>query len=243
MSRALVGTGRLIRFILRRDRFLLPGWAVWLAIVPLAATSAFKGLYPTQEALNIAAQDLDTNPAFRAMFGPVYGTSIGSLVAWRASIILVVIGVLSALTVIRHTRVEEETGRRELVGSTVIGRHAPLTAAFVVAVLTDAGVGVLIALGIAAQGIPMAGSIALGVQMAAAGILFAAIGALAAQLTATAGGARGSAFSVIGLAYVIRAAGDSGDAGWLSGLTVTSTGNRQSSFGSSRTQRPLASAR
>ena len=38
-----------------------------------------------------------------------------------------------SLTVIRNTREEEETGRRELLGSTVMGRHASLTAALLVA--------------------------------------------------------------------------------------------------------------
>jgi hypothetical protein len=32
------------------------------------------------------------------------------------------VGLISLLTVIRHTRVEEETGRRELLGSAVVGR-------------------------------------------------------------------------------------------------------------------------
>ncbi|MDH3540461.1 MAG: ABC transporter permease, partial [Acidimicrobiia bacterium] len=147
MSRTLVGTGRLMRFILRRDRFLLPGWVLWLSIVPMAAASGFKALYPTDVALATAARDLDTNPAFRAMFGPVYGANLGSLIAWRSSIILVIIAILSALTVIRHTRVEEETGRRELVGSTVIGRHAPLAAALAVVALAGVAAGLLIALG------------------------------------------------------------------------------------------------
>ena len=37
---------------------------------------------------------------------------------------MVVVGLANLFTVTRHTRTEEEAGRRELLGSTVVGRHA-----------------------------------------------------------------------------------------------------------------------
>ena len=45
---------------------------------------------------------------------------------------------MSILLVVRHTRADEETGRAELVGAGVVGRHAPLAAALVVAAIADA---------------------------------------------------------------------------------------------------------
>ena len=48
--------------------------------------------------------------------------------AW-AGIALALAGLMSILIVVRHTRAEEETGRAELVGAGVVGRHAPLAAA------------------------------------------------------------------------------------------------------------------
>lgn len=213
----LVGTGRLIRLILRRDRALLPLWVGWLGIMAPITASAFRGLYPTDELLAAAARGFSTNPAFRAMFGPVFALNLGALTAWRVSIVLVVLAVVSLLTVIRHTRVEEETGRRELVGSTVVGRHAPLAAALIVMAGADLVVGVLTATGLIAQGLPIGGAIALGAQLAVMGTVFGCVGGLAAQFTESAGGARAMALSALGLVYVIRAAGDAADAvGWLS---------------------------
>ena len=214
--KSLTGTWALVRFTLRRDRLLLPLWVAAVSVVPLATVSGFRTLYPTEEALVTAAEGLGTNPAFRAMFGPVYAPNLGALVAWRASIALVIIAVISLLTVIRHTRVEEDSGRRELVGSTVVGRHAPLTAALIVVVLGDLAVGVVAAAGVMAQGLAVTGSIAFGIQLAAAGIVFAIVGALAAQLTEGAGAARDIGLSVVGFAYALRAAGDAGDTAWLS---------------------------
>ncbi|MFD0746328.1 hypothetical protein ACFQ1L_34155 [Phytohabitans flavus] len=44
------------------------------------------------------------------------------------------VAIAALLTVVRHTRAEEEMGRRELIGSTVVGRHAALGGAFLLRV-------------------------------------------------------------------------------------------------------------
>lgn len=211
----LTGTLAIARFILRRDRLILPLWAIWLAVLPVITLSAFRELYPTEASVEVAARGFGSNPAFLAMFGPVFRANLGSLTAWRLSIVLIVIGVVSLLTVIRHTRVEEETGRRDLIGAAVVGRHAPLAASLLVIVLVDLLVGLIAAGGLIADGQPAAGSAALGLGFAAAGIVFAGVGALAAQLTSSAGSARAIALSTLGLVYVMRAAGDAGDVDWL----------------------------
>ncbi len=215
----LAGTWRLFRFDLRRDRLVMPIWVFSVAIMPLVTVSAFRSLYPSEAALAVAIRGFDTNPAFRTMFGPVFGSNLGALVAWRTSIALLIVAVISLLTVIRHTRVEEETGRRELIGSTVVGRHAPLSAALALVIAANLVVLVVVAAGLASQDLPVVGSIAYGLELAAAGILFAAVGALCAQLTENAGSARAIGLGIIGLAYAIRAAGDSADLEWVSWIS------------------------
>src|SRR6266545_4865479 len=132
-------------------------------------------------------------------------------------------GRASLLTVIRHTRSDEEAGRRELLGSTVVGRNAPLTAALLVTLAADLVLGAVLAAGMVGLGLPATGSVAYGLSVAAAGWMFAAVGAVAAQLTDGAGGARGLALGTLGLAYLLRAAGDTsgsdGGLGWLSWLS------------------------
>lgn len=222
--RTLAGTGPLVRLILRRDRVVMPLWVLWFGILPVITAQAFEGLYPTAAEAELAARQVGSNPAFRALFGPVFSPTIGGLIAWRLSILFVILGVVSLLVVIRHTRVEEETGRRELIGSTPVGRHAPLTAALVTVIGADLVVGGIAAGGLIAIGQPATGSVALGAAFAAAGALFAAVGAVAAQLAAGSGAARGIALAVLGLSFVLRAAGDAGggDASawpsWLSPL-------------------------
>lgn len=81
------------------------------------------------------------------------------------------VGLASLLTVIRHTRTEEEAGRRELLGATVVGRHAGLTAALIATVGANVVMGVLLAALMIGQQLSTAGSVAMGLEFAAAGAI------------------------------------------------------------------------
>jgi ABC-2 type transport system permease protein len=217
----LTGTGKLISLILRRDRLLMPLWILCFGVLMIAIASSFADLFPTAAARQEYANASAANAGFVALYGRLYGASLGELVTWRAGFYPVLVGLVSLLTVIRHTRTEEETGRRELVGSTVVGRHAGLAAALAATLGANLVMAAVVALCLIGQHLPAAGSVALGLQFAAAGWAFAAVGAVAAQLTTGAGGARGIAVGVLGGTWLLRVVGDvSGQAGgglsWLS---------------------------
>ncbi|MQA97358.1 MAG: ABC transporter permease [Streptosporangiales bacterium] len=219
----LTGTGGLIRLILRRDRVILPIWVFWMSVMPVFTTASFRELYPDESKLAAFAQTMTDNPSLTALYGPVYSPTVGGLVAWRMSLLIVVLGIISALVVIRHTRTEEEAGRRELIGATVIGRHAGMAAALIVTILADLVVGAVVALTMAASDVPVAGSVAFGVQLAAFGILFAAAAAFGAQLTEGAGSARAILLGAIGVTFVLRMVGNlSGEDGPLHWLVQAS---------------------
>ncbi|MBW4717658.1 ABC transporter permease [Saccharothrix obliqua] len=221
---ALVGAGSLIRLALRRDRVLLPVWVVGLVGVTLATASSLGELYGTEELRRQIGATAGTNPAFLAMLGPVHDhTTTGGILAWRWGVFgALLTGLMAMLLVTRHTRADEETGRLELVGSVVTGRHAPLAAAVAVAALASALIGVLVGSGLVALGEPAAGSFALGLAFAAVGLVFTGVGAVAAQLGGSARTANAVSGAVLGGAYLLRAAGDAaGDAGptWLTWLS------------------------
>lgn len=105
-------------------------------------------------------------------------------------------GLISLLTVIRHTRAEEDAGRRELLGATAVGRPAGLIAALIATAGADLVLGMLVALGLLRQGLPAPGSVAFGAELA--------------------GG-------ILGASYLARLVGDvsaqrSGPLGWVSWL-------------------------
>ncbi|TDB90496.1 ABC transporter permease [Actinomadura sp. KC216] len=235
---ALVGTGGLVRLILRRDRFLLPAWVIVLALLPMGFVGATDSLYPEAADRLQYARTTGTNPTFLALYGPMYDTSLGSIIAQRSGFIPVVVAIISALTVVRHTRTEEEAGRRELLGATVTGRGSGLAAALIVTMAANLVLAVLLAAGLTSQGLPFAGSLALGLQLAAAGCLFAAVAGVTAQLSEGASAARGIALAALGVAFAVRMAADVGGAGnglsWLGWVSPFGWINRLRAFGGER---------
>jgi ABC-2 type transport system permease protein len=220
----LAGTGALVRLMLRRDRVRLPVWILVFVAVAASSTSATVGLYPTLAGRVQAAATVNNTPALVALYGAVADpTSLGAIsIVKLAALGSAMVAVLGMLTVVRHTRAEEESGRLELLGATVVGRQAPLTAALLVAVLANLALGVLTALGQIGAGLPAAGSFAFGLSWSGAGIAFAGIAALVAQLTSSARTANGITAGVLGVAYLLRAVGDTAPAGgvrWLSWLS------------------------
>lgn len=232
----LTGTGKLVRLILRRDRVIMPLWVLVIGLVPLSYVAAIDGLFPDAAGRSQYATASATNAGFVALYGGLHGSSLGELVAWRAGFIPVVIGLVGILTVVRHTRTEEDAGRRELLGSTVVGRHAPLAAALVATLGANLVLGLILAGGMAGQDLPGTGSVAFGLELALSGWVFAAVGAVAAQLAGAAGNARGIAITTLGVAYALRVVGDisdmsAGPLAWLSWLSPIGWAQRIRPYG------------
>jgi ABC-2 type transport system permease protein len=215
---SLTGTRALARLALRLDRVRLTVWVLGLAVMPMGTAANYLTLYPTEKDLR-AVSDVLANPSLVALSGPLFDVSIGGLTAWKIGVTeFILVALMSLLTVVRHTRADEEAGRLELIRATVIGRHAPLTAALLVTALANLAIAVLIALGLMATGLPTAGSVAFGLATGLVGMLFAAVAAAAAQLTESARAATGIASAVLGGTYLLRAVGDTGLT-WLTWLS------------------------
>ena len=219
----LAGVRLLTRLALRRDRIMLPAW-VYVITVGVASTGyTFKKLYPEPAQRMGLVAGGGHNPALVFLYGKLYGDSVGALTAWRYGVWAAIFATLmSIFAVVRHTRADEESGRGELIGSAVVGRHAPLTVALAVAGLGNAALALLIAVALTVIGLPAGGSAAFALAVAACGIAFAFIAALAAQVMPGARAARGIALGVLGAAYLLRAVGDSLGAqgpSWLSWLS------------------------
>ncbi|MER5887088.1 ABC transporter permease [Streptomyces sp. NPDC001941] len=206
-SRQLAGTGALFRLALRRDRVMLPLWVLFVGGTTASAAGTLGKLYATPAERAGVVRSMAANSSLRSLYGPIFDDSLGALVAWRyLAFMAAFAGVMSLLIVVRHTREEEETGRQEMLSAAVVGRRAPLTAALLLAAAANAAIALLTTAGLAAQG--AAGALALGLGIGATGMLFASAAALVAQLTETARLARGLTAAVLGLAWVLKQAGD-----------------------------------
>ncbi|MDV6260295.1 ABC transporter permease [Rhodococcoides yunnanense] len=212
------GTGALLRLYLRRDRLVLPLWVVLLGALPLLYAVSFEGLYPTAADRQAFYLGTVAVPAQAALVGPIFGSDLGALVSWRAGLVLTLVPLAAILTVVRHTRGEEDAGRTELIGSTAVGRYAGLTAAVLLAGGGIVATGVLSFVSLWAFGLPVAGSLAFGASIAVVGAVFVGCAALAAQVASGARAARGYSLGVLAAAFVLRAIGDigSGTLSWFS---------------------------
>ena len=206
------GTVALLRLYLRRDRIVLPLWVLLLS-VPLATVyvGSIGAVYPTQADRAVLAATIMASPAQRALYGCVYNDSLGAVGIWKASIFHLLIAVAVILTVIRHTRADEETGRTELIDSTAVGRYASLTAALLLASGASILTGLVGFAGLLTADVPAAGSLAFGLALACSGLVFTAVAGVAAQLSPSARFARGAAFAALALAFTLRAVGDAGN--------------------------------
>jgi ABC-2 type transport system permease protein len=205
----LAGTGELARLAARRDRILLPVWLYALTAVVASTGYSLKKGYPTAADRASLAAGVGHNPSIAAIYGTAYSSSLGGITAWRIGIIAAAGCALMAIfLVIRHTRGDEEAGRLELLRATAIGRQAPPVAGLSLALVACTVLAVLIFVVGLFLGLPAAGSVALGLQVAAPGWVFAGIAVACAQLTDGARAARGIAASLLGVAYLLRAVGD-----------------------------------
>lgn len=214
----MTGTVGLVRLYIRRDRIVLPLWILLIGLVPLLYAVSFQGLYPTAQDRASFYEATAHTPSELAMIGPIFGSDLGALVSWRAGILLTLAPLAAILTVIRHTRAEEDAGRTELMGSTATSRRAGLAAAMLLAVGGVALTGLLASVALLATGLGVAGSLAFGLGITAVGAVFAGVAATAAQIGSGARLARGYALAVLAVAFVFRALGDagSGTLSWFS---------------------------
>ncbi|MBE1875084.1 ABC transporter permease [Myceligenerans pegani] len=208
----LTGTGRMIRFILRRDRVRIFWWTFSIVAFYLYFMAAL-GTFDAEAMAGRAA--LMETPSGIAMGGPGYGVEdytperavANEGITWW----VIALGVMSILHMVRHTRTEEESSRSELVRANVVGRHAPAVAAIATLTLVNAliavfSAGIIVAIG--GEYVTVADSFGLTVGVALASMVFGVVAFVFAQLTVHGRGAIGLSMAVLGAAFFARAAGD-----------------------------------
>lgn len=207
----ITGTGTLVRFMLRRDRIKLSAWVAGLGLYIIYIGAALPQLAPDEGGLAGAAV-LFESPVGRMWVGPAFGMDVVTYERFFAAAYVLYVHILAALMnillIARHTRAEEQSGRAEVIRANVVGRHAPLTAALIVAAITNAGATVVVTGLAIGNGYAVEGSLLVAVTMGVTGMAFAAITAVTVQLSANSRAAAGLAGGVLGVAFMLRALGD-----------------------------------
>ncbi|UZN05144.1 ABC transporter permease [Cellulomonas sp. S1-8] len=210
------GTGRLLRFGLRRDRVRIAVWAGSVAALVGYMAAAIPAAYPDAAALETRAAIM-REPSGAFMTGPGYGLddyTLGVMIANELlGMIAVAVALMSLLLVVRHTRADEETGRSDLVRAGAVGRDAPLAAALGLLVIANLAVAAVLLAALVANDLAPLDSLAVAAGAAVVGLVFGSVAAVTAQLGAHARTASGMAGGLLGLAYVLRGVGDAAGPG------------------------------
>ena len=233
--KGLTGTVALIRLDVRRDRIRISVWVVSIAALVCLTALGVKSLFPTQASIDQAAAATQHNAGAIAFNGPPQGLdTLGGQVAFQVGAFgMVMVALMSLFVIGRLTRGDEEAGRLELVRSLPVSIHAPALAALAIVVAMNAAVAVAVSASLVADGLPTAGSIVLGASFAAVGLFFAGVAILAAQVTENTRVVYGVSGALVGLAYVMRIAGDIGD-GTLSWFSPIGLGQKARPFAGER---------
>lgn len=206
----LTGTRILLQLALRRDRVRLPAWLAGIALL-VAAIARGNAEFSAQE-MNEMVVMASASPGMRLFIAPITEAGMGELGPFfllRTSFIIAILAAMMTIQIIiRHTRDNEETGCAEMLGSTVVGRHAGLTAALIVAVAANMILAVLVALALMANAQPPAGSFAAGLSYGAFGVVFAGIAAVTVQLSESTRGAGGLGSIVLAAAFLVNSLGN-----------------------------------
>ena len=222
----LVGTGTLLRFILRRERIRTPAWVIGIGLLSVYFANAIQVIAETEDELR-GLTSIFADPIGRMMSGPGFGMDAPTHERFFSSgyvlYIYILMALMSVFTVVRHTRVEEQTGRAELLRANVVGRHATLTATLILSLTAGSAAAVLVWAAALTAGFSAEGSVLVALGGLSVGLFFTAAASVTAQLSESSRGAAGMAGALIGLAFLIRMGGDAAEPGgsavsWFSPL-------------------------
>ena len=203
------GVLQLALFQARRERVTLPAWILGIAFLGFGTSSAVATQFGDEAAQTSILTLAASNPAFLFVRGLPDGTGAGAVVFFQGyAFTAVLAGLMSTFLLVRHTRTDEELGRAELLGSVPLWRGASLAATLVLGGAANLLLAVFVAAGFVAAGLPVAGAAVAGAAVGAVGVFFVGLAAALAQMMPSGRSANGAAAGLVGLAYLVRGAGD-----------------------------------
>ena len=242
----LTGTKRLIRLAVRRDRIIVPVTATVVIALVAGSLPALTEAYPDVASQISYVTSAAVSSVGRIFSGTVQGANLGSIVmAELYFFVAIIIALMSMFIISRHTRYNEEIGASDLLGSSIIGRSAQLSAAVFFSVVINLMIGiVLFAVLASTDGLSVKGAAFFGLSIVSVGMFFTAVAAIAAQLSDYRRGSNTIGIAVLTICFIVRAMGDAlGDlsadgfsvtANWLTWLSPLGWGYQVLPFSDNR---------
>lgn len=200
---------------------MVPIWLAVLVITSYVQATATIDLYGDVPTRVAAAEMINASPGLVAIYGPMLDDhSMGEFAMTKMTVMYsILVSVMMLVVVRRHTRLDEEEGRAELLGGTLVRPTTMLSTTMLHGCVVSLVLGLAVAAANTAGGLPLVGSLAFGGLWAGTGLIAVGITAIACQLSASARTSAAIASGVLGTLFVVRAIGDTATSPWLTWLS------------------------
>jgi ABC-2 type transport system permease protein len=215
------------RFVTRNSIRSAALWALIFGVYVASKGIGYATAYPTVASRVKVAASLGNNAGFNAILGiPHSLNTVSGEIAWNTLIVITIIGsVWAYLKATKTFRGEEDAGRWELLlsGQTTarmacVNALAGLSISLVVMYLVSAITFIVIGKD-HAVGFSVTAGLFFALAATAGAAMFMAIGAFVSQLMPTRSRAAGVSTAMLGIFFLIRAAGSATSLHWLLNLT------------------------
>jgi ABC-2 type transport system permease protein len=203
------GLGPLLRQRMQRDRLQLLMWTLGTALLAYLAYVGVAQSYGTEQDRTSLLAAAVANPVILLFRGLPSGADEGAFMLFLIFPWLAILAAfMSTFLAVRHTRMDEELGRAELVAATPAGRLTPLVATITHGLIANVVLAALTVLALLATGAGASGAVVSGIAVGAVGVSFLGVGLVAAQLMRTSRGANSLAVWVIVFTFLLSGIGN-----------------------------------
>ena len=198
------GISSLLRFYLKKGWVKRSIWLLTPALLAMSAYMSYSNMFTSSQELSAFVDESILNPVVAAIHGFILTKDIPGIVSWNIKTVsLIVAAIFNILTITKMTRGEEESGRTDVLCSTVIGRQAQLGASLIICLGLNLIMGLLLTLTMVVFGMDFTSSLGMGLLIAIGSSFFTALASLTSQLTSSRRAASSIAMAFMGAFYVI----------------------------------------
>jgi len=203
------GLGALLRQRMRRDWRQLLMWVVGTALLAYISYTGVSQSYGTLEDRQALLVTVMANPVILLFRGLPSGADQGAMMVFLIFPFLALnAALMSTFLAVRHTRMDEEQGRAELVSSSPAGRATPVVATAIHGLIANFALAALTTLAFIGTGAGVEGAKVAGFAVGCVGVAFLGIGLVAGQLMRTSRGANSLATWIVVTAFLVGGIGN-----------------------------------
>ena len=199
----------LLRQRMRRDWKQLLMWTVGTALLAYVSYAGVSQSYGTLQDRQELLVTVMANPVILLFRGLPSGAEQGAMMVFLIFPFLALdAALMSTFLAVRHTRMDEEQGRAELVSATPAGRTTPVVATAIHGLIANFALAALTTLAFIGTGAGVAGAKVAGFAVGCVGVAFLGIGLVAGQLMRTSRGANSLATWIVVTAFLLSGIGN-----------------------------------